>query len=55
MLELHFNQLLSSKAYFKVCSEVQKIWLPRKSLLDTNVPNDNGIFLQKNDHDRNEI
>ena len=28
VLELHFSQLLSSKAYFKVCFEVQKIWLP---------------------------
>ena len=28
VLELHFSWLLSSKAYFKVCFEVQKIQLP---------------------------
>ena len=26
VLELHFSWLLSSKVYFKVCFEVQKIW-----------------------------
>ena len=28
VLELDFSWLLSRKAYFKVCFEVQKIWLP---------------------------
>ena len=27
VLELYFSLLLSSKAYFKVCFEVRKIWL----------------------------
>ena len=28
VLELHFSRLLSSKAYFKVCFEMGKFWLP---------------------------
>ena len=43
VLELHFNQLLSNKAYFKVCFEMQKFSaiVSRHSLLiGTNVPND---------------
>ena len=44
VLELHFSRLLSSKAYFKVCFEMGKIWLPFFSCqslqLGTSVPND---------------
>ena len=44
VLELHFSWLLSSKAYLKVCFEVQKVQLPflscKSLLLGTNVPND---------------
>ena len=28
LLPMHFNWFFSGKAYFKVCIEVQKIWLP---------------------------
>ena len=45
VLELHFSQLLSSKAYFIMCFEVQKFGLPFFSctslLLSTSVPNNN--------------
>ena len=44
VLELYLSWLLSSKAYFKVCFEVWKIWLPffpcQSLLLGTNVCND---------------
>ena len=43
-MELHFSQVLSSKAYFKVCCEVHKIgcyFISCQSLLlGTNLPND---------------
>ena len=43
VLELHFNRVLSSKACFKVCFEVQKNLSPIFScqflLLGTNAPN----------------
>ena len=28
VLAMHFSQIFSSKAYFKVCFKVQKTWLP---------------------------
>ena len=44
VLEVHFSRLFSNKAYFRVCFEVCKIWLPffscRSLLLGTTVPND---------------
>ena len=47
VLELHFSWFLSRKVYFKVCFEVQKIWLPffsyQSLLLGTSVPNDKFI------------
>ena len=43
VLVLHFNRLLSSKAYFKVCFEVQKFgshFSCQSLLLGTSTPND---------------
>ena len=50
VLQLHFSQLLLSKAYFKVRFEVQKIWQPffscQSLLLGTSVPNDACMYIQ---------
>ena len=40
LLELHFSQLVSSKAYFK-CKKSIAIFSCQSLLLGTNVPNDN--------------